>query len=447
MKKNSTNILLIVLFFCSFNLLAQDGGGIYSFGKNDEHQPCLTEDQYQTIERECNENTKAFRLAAASQVAAVTFSWPLRAANGLNDCSYYCIGAYVDQDPASSAVKDFNCGSTTYDGHNGTDIALFPFPFYKMDHNQVEVIAAAAGTIVTKTDGNFDKNCGVNALTPNYIVLQQNSLTSKIVGDAVAAGEYLGSVGSSGSSGGPHLHFEVWSGSTVATLNDPYSGTCNSLNASSWWANQKLYREPAIVKASLHTAVPVMPACPATETPNEDSCFQSGATAVFAIYLRNETTGMVANCKILNPNGTTFTSWSHTGPGDFSGTWWYWNKTLPVAQGTYTFETTMNGITCSKHFTINCSVTGTKTYTDLSSFELFPNPANNSATVNAEGLANGDAKIFITNTLGQVLMSENITIENNVVLKNFSMSEFTGGIYFFTLETEKGSITRKITKQ
>jgi len=40
--------------------------------------------------------------------------------------------------------------SNTYDGHHGTDIAIWPYSFYKMDNNQIEVIAAAAGTITQK---------------------------------------------------------------------------------------------------------------------------------------------------------------------------------------------------------------------------------------------------------------------------------------------------------
>ena len=134
-------------------------------------------------------------------------------------------------DPALASVADCACGSRTYDlvggGHRGTDI--FPlFGWRKLDNEEVIVVAAAPGTIVLKQDGNQDRSCGtLSVLLPNasqwnavslrhadgsltwYGHLKKNSLTPKKVGDTVDEGEYLGAVGSSGFSTGPHMHFEV----------------------------------------------------------------------------------------------------------------------------------------------------------------------------------------------------------------------------------------------
>ena len=98
----------------------------------------------------------------------------------------------------------------------------WPFSWYKMDHDQVKVVAAADGVIIYKSDGNFDKNCGFNNDNWNAVYvehadgsvawyghLKNGSLSTKAVGESVSSGEYLGIVGSSGSSTGPHLHFEV----------------------------------------------------------------------------------------------------------------------------------------------------------------------------------------------------------------------------------------------
>ena len=246
-------------------------GKSISFQRNTALNPCITVEQYKVIEKQCADNVRALGLNinAVQKTATTSFSWPLRMANGLNDCGYYYLANYVDQDTTSPGIKDWNCGTVTYDGHRGDDIAALPYPFYKMDNNQLEVIAAAPGTIVNKVDGNFDKNCAGNNLTANYIIvkhadnsyalywhMKKNSLTAKVVGQTVALGEYLGVVGSSGSSTSPHLHFEVWSGSTSNTLKEAYSGPCNALNATSWWANQKPYTEPAIIKTQVNLVAP-----------------------------------------------------------------------------------------------------------------------------------------------------------------------------------------------
>lgn len=73
-----------------------------------------------------------------------------------------------------------------------------------MDNDRVEVIAAAPGTIVLRQDGNYDQQCQppltavANAtilqhedgLTTRYYHLKGGSVTTKAVGQTVAAGEY-----------------------------------------------------------------------------------------------------------------------------------------------------------------------------------------------------------------------------------------------------------------
>jgi murein DD-endopeptidase MepM/ murein hydrolase activator NlpD len=388
MKKIYSPVTFLLFPFFLGNLYAQDRFAApdtgtlteYRFAANDAGNPCITPQQYMALEQECNRNIARLKLAknTPQHILATSLAWPIRPAGNLNDCGYFFIGAYVDQNPAAGVFKDFNCGTNSYDGHAGTDIAEWPFGFYKMDHGQVAVVAAAPGTIIQRADGNFDRNCSSNNLTANSIIIQhadgsyalywhmkKNSVTSKIVGQTVVAGEYLGMVGSSGSASGPHLHFEIRTGAAANTFKDPYSGTCNLLNASSWWTAQRPYTEPSILKVSVNTTDVVFPACPTTETPNEADTFQvpfqgpglNAGYAKFYAFEREIPLAAVISFKILNPDGTTFNSWQYTISTYFKTSFLGFSKLLPVQPGTYTFMCTYNGITCAKKFEIITAAT------------------------------------------------------------------------------------------
>ena len=335
--------------------------------------PCLTDDERAEIQDGLATSIRRLGSAGlleATSPQAVSFGWPVRAAAGLTDPGVSGISNFVDHDPAyPDHVQDYQCGTRTYDSssgsnHKGTDIFNWPFAWYKMDHDQVEIVAAAAGTIVMKSDGNYDRNCSQGGGTWNAVYvrhadgsvawyghMKSGSLTSRSVGDHIQKGDYLGVVGSSGSSTGPHLHFEVYD--SANQLIDPWAGPCNSSTIISWWDSQRPYYDSAVNALLTHRAAPVFPACPQQETPNDETYFMPGQTVYFAAYYRDQRSGQPSDYAIYDVANHLVTSWNHSSPAPFyAASYWYWSLALPTnrPRGWWRFQVTYQGVTTTRPF-------------------------------------------------------------------------------------------------
>lgn len=157
---------------------------------------------------------------------------------------------HVDHDPEDHPEARATCTNYAgqhfpfcYDDHSGSDFMLGG-GFSTMDNGSAEVVAAAAGVVVTAEDGHYDRchgsaatlevTCDGNEMRPNYVRLRHaNGWTSLYYhlkkgsvavaeGQRVACGERLGLVGSSGVSTLPHLHFQVED--PAGAVVDPFAG-------------------------------------------------------------------------------------------------------------------------------------------------------------------------------------------------------------------------------
>jgi murein DD-endopeptidase MepM/ murein hydrolase activator NlpD len=447
------NYLAIATFICFANstsaqeFLAPDGGGEYQLHSGE----CITATQRVEIQNMLNENRQKLIDAGVlskqglQKTTATKFDWPLRQASGFNYNSIYGISNFVDHNPNTGAITDWNCGTRSYDlasgyDHSGMDIFIWPFNMNMMDNNQVEIIAAAPGTIISKTDGNFDKNCAMGSGNWNAVYVQhadgtvawyghmkKNSLTNKPIGATVSTGEVLGYVGSSGSSTAPHLHFELHDAS--GNILDPYSGNCNSVT--SLWNNQKPYYEPTINALMTHDAVPVMSPCPQPHITNIKNTFAPGSNIRFAAYYHDQVSTQSTKYTIYKPDKTIFRTWTHSGTQDhYSASWWHWSYTIPAGEpiGDWKFEGVYAGNTVSHTFSIQFP-TDVNSLQAANLIKVYPNPARD--VVMLDKVVD---TLQLQNAIGQTVLREKKT-------STIDISRLPDGIYL--LKMQQGEVTEK----
>ena len=189
---------------------------------------------------------------------------------------------YVDVDPGSGA-QDYQCGTLTYDGHDGTDFRL------PNTAAQVDVIAPAVGRVLRVRDGVQDvsvrvgghkpvqgSECGNGAVIAHaggwetqYCHLARGSLAVR-PGDDVGIGQRIGRVGLSGLTEFPHLHFTVRRSGRVV---DPFAldaerGSCGS--GRSLWSDKSRqalsYQAGSVINAGFAPGPVTMDAIEAGET-------------------------------------------------------------------------------------------------------------------------------------------------------------------------------------
>lgn len=409
---------LMLPFVLTAPVRAQDGGAAVP-DPTDE----VTEADRAAIRAELDANRARHGLptpqeAAAKATAPVPFGWPVALVPTQTDPGLVYVSAHVDQDRRTEATQDFACGTRTYDQHEGTDFATWPWPMIRMDQNHALVVAAAPGWIVGKRDGNFDRHCSaVTGAQWNAVYIQHydgsvawyghlksGSLTSKGVGEAVVAGERLGVIGSSGRSTGPHLHLEVYDPS--GALQDPYAGSCNYLNRqTSWWAAQRPYVDPGVNAIRTGIEPPTLYTCPDVETVRERRTFQPGQSIVTTVYLRDLRAADRLDVRLVAPDGSTYLGWSHTPATDANRSYWYYTRTLraDAPTGQWNVEVTFGGQTHRRAFAVGEPL-GAEDDVGLAAArlsEVYPNPFGTVARLDGTFLPGERVRVDAFDALGR----------------------------------------------
>jgi hypothetical protein len=211
------------------------------------------------------------------------------------------VQSYVDHD-LSKGSRDYQCGSRTYDGHDGTDFRVLDLG---MQRSGVEVLAAAPGRVVGARDGMADvsvrtigkaeiagKECGNgvvlehdNGWRTQYCHMAKGSIRVK-TGDQVAVGQAIGLVGLSGDTEFPHLHFTV---RLAGAIVDPFAfgpalDSCNSGGRSLWASalQSKLdYRAREILNYGFAEVPPTMESIESGDIKNHPPNRQSAALVAY----------------------------------------------------------------------------------------------------------------------------------------------------------------------
>lgn len=366
---------------------AREGhGGVQGGEATDEMTPARRAEIMADLEA----NVARLRAEGVTLPAAMpagSYGWPLRSTAPSGDAGFYGISNFLDRDP-STGVSDWNCGARAYDGHRGLDVFPWPFPWTQMDNGTVEVVAAAPGVIIGKEDGRPDRSCAFSQLPWNAVYvrhddgstawyghLRTGSVTATPVGGAVAAGERLGLIGSSGNSTGPHLHLEVYDAQNV--LVDPYAGACHS--GPSTWSAQEPYYVSTLSAVRTHSAPPVIAECPSTaDTPHEADRFAPGSTLYVGAYYRDQRFGQPSQFVVRRPDGSAAFTWSSSLNVDhYAASWWWWSRWLPTDAplGTWTLEAAYQGQAVTRTFTVGTGVaTATQAAGGLTIAWPHPNP-------------------------------------------------------------------------
>ena len=261
-----------------------------------------------------------FFITKQSDASEMRLGWPVACALG-QTC---WIVNYVDDDPSKTSGKDYQCGDMTYEGHDGTDIAIKD---HKTIEDNVNVLAAADGTVLNVRDAVEDRNgeasaldaarkthkeCGNGVLITHeggwetiYCHMKKGSI-SVVPGQHIQTGDRLGAVGQSGLAEFPHLHFGVIHNHKAV---DPFTGVapqgCGIKNTVSLWNIPITYDPLTLYASGFSNDIPVYDRV-INDTSSPPHIAVASPALLFWILFYGAEPGDRIILKILDPDGKIY---------------------------------------------------------------------------------------------------------------------------------------------
>ncbi len=310
---------------------------------------------------------------------------------------------------------------------------MYPFEWQLMEDEVAEVVAAKDGFILGKYDNNYDKQCDFcTACEWNAVYIFHNDNTISLYGHLktgtlttlkelsdVTQGEYLGKVGSSGNSTGPHLHFEVLD--INDSVLDPFYGDCNLSITESLWENQRPHKLPMINAIKTSSKPALFASCPDDpEDSFEKKIFQPGDNLVVTAYLTDQKKSTNLNLKIINPLGTQVANFNKFLTDDFNSSYWYWS--LAFNANAISGEYLLKGTYLNQIVNYKFEVSSPSSISEPSVKNQWMNYQNYFLSVNL----NFEEKAIIYDITGKKILDFNITNSSD-------LSSLPSGFYFISL--------------
>jgi len=104
----------------------------------------------------------------------------------------------------------------------------------------------------------------------------------------------------------------------------------------------------------------------------------------------------------------------------------------------FLYSSTTNGITLLDNIVWTASLSAND-FTLINKLKLYPNPAQNQVTIEANELTNASLQIMDIN--GRVLQIQNLQNTNTINIENFQT-----GVYLFKITSQEGTITQRVVK-